>query len=374
MFAPIIKNAQTARGTLITIVDGQRSSSTRDSLVVIDERVTDRTGIRRIEMRHIDIATTVPMRREVVRQLGKTAELRKSHVRAMSVGAGIGGAHHTSELAAPETIDGLRLDRTVRTSPKVDLRMAAVGRRAARHDVHHAAHGVRTVEHGSRAAHHLNPFGKERLCSVGNRMTEKSHILRMAVDKDEHSGRGHARLCRSADAAQRHLARCAVRDAETEQATARGEEAGDLLIQERKKRSLVRRFDLGTSDSSDSHREMAHIGSSTGPRDNDLAHINGTGRRRGVAPRISPADNGRKAHQEKDKFCFSVHFVEYVGSSRRAQLCRMCTTARCDGTKVRRNRPLRVTFFTFFATYLTVCRPFHENDDLFGTNTGSTRN
>ena len=178
----IIEAAHRTRGALVAVADRKRSHAARDRLVGILERLCDRARLRGIEMRHIDIGGKIPLRREIVAQLGIAAVLLERHVRTVAVGAVVRSTDHGGNAALVYSIGSLGLDRVVRPVACMEGGMDALLGLAS-NDIDHSAHGIRAVQHRGGATQDLHPLRHKGLVGVGDRMPHQPHILRVTIDQ-----------------------------------------------------------------------------------------------------------------------------------------------------------------------------------------------
>ncbi len=265
MMSEIVEAAHRTRGALVAVADRERSHAARDRLVGVLERLCDRARLRGIEMRHIDIGGDIPLRREIVAQLGIAAVLLERHVRAVAVGAVVRSTDHGGNATLVYSVGRLGLDRVVRPVACVKGRMdALLG--LARNDIDHTAHGIRAVQHRGGTTQDLHPLRHESLVGVGDRVPHQPHILRVAVDK-------HHQLPRAAaQTAQGDSTRPAARHAVTHHTTGGSEKTRDLLRKQRKQRGLVALLDSRTGDNTHSFREMTDVRTAACARNDHLGN------------------------------------------------------------------------------------------------------
>ena len=253
MLTPVIKETQTAGCTLIPVLQCKRRHPTSDSLVAFQQGCGNRAGIRGIEMRHVDIRRSVPIRRQVVPEFGITAILLELHIVAVSVCPVIRTTHHRRETAFPHTVCQLRFQSVVRAITGTQIRLHSILTHLPRDYVNHTSHGIRAVKHGSRATEHLHPVGQQRLVRVGNRMPENTGILGMSVNQ-------HHQLRRTAaQSPQRNSPGCSVRHPIAHHTPRSDKQPRHLLCKHRQKRRLKPLLNLFPVNHRNSLRQMAHV-------------------------------------------------------------------------------------------------------------------
>lgn len=94
MVSPVVEETQSPGSLFVAVLQRKRSHASRDSLVAVEQRCTDRPRIGSIEMRHVHVASHVPMVGHFVSQLGIATILFKAHVGPMSVGTVIRTGYH----------------------------------------------------------------------------------------------------------------------------------------------------------------------------------------------------------------------------------------------------------------------------------------
>ena len=187
------------------VFQGERCHASGNPGIVVVDRLVYRAGIGGVEMRHIRVGPDFPMGIKIVTHFGIAAELFEAHVFAMSVGPVVGCGDNAAELAFADPVGGLRVHRPVSPDSGIHAGAHAVFLHLPGHDIDDSAHRVGAVKHRGRAAQHFYPFGHHALVGIGDRMPEKSHVLGMPVNQDQHLRGRAAPDTPQADAAGRPI-------------------------------------------------------------------------------------------------------------------------------------------------------------------------
>ena len=175
-------------GSLVIVVFyRQRCRSAEDMHRVIEDRCIHRSGVLRIEIRHIAHRTYLPMLGHLISEPHKTVVFIKAHVGAMATCAAVVETRCMAVFAFAELVGNTGINGVVRTGLRMDIRQHGVVLRLACDDIHHTSHGIRTIEERSRAADHFDPFGEHGLVVVGYRMPIEACVLRQTINKHEHA-------------------------------------------------------------------------------------------------------------------------------------------------------------------------------------------
>jgi len=137
-------------------------------------------------MSQIHVSPNIPRLRNLVSQFDITAILLELHILPVPVRTIIGTAHNTREPSFPDTIGNLRLQRVIRTVPRVSMCPDSILLHLPGNNINHSPHRVRTVQHGCRSPQHFYTFRQQRLVSIGDRVSHQPHVLRMSVNQHEH--------------------------------------------------------------------------------------------------------------------------------------------------------------------------------------------
>ena len=142
MAAEVMVDADGSRSAAVMVLNHGRCHAARNPLARPEQRLMRAAGIRRVEMRDVDVGIRRPVRREVVAQLEVSAVLLEAHARPMVVAAAVLPGKNAVKLAAPHAVGSFGLERAVRACAEVYVGLHAVGAHPARHYVDHSAHSV----------------------------------------------------------------------------------------------------------------------------------------------------------------------------------------------------------------------------------------